>query len=312
MARCLLALGSNLGDRRSNLDRACAALSSLPQSQLLARSRWHQTAPIGGPSGQGQFLNGAAILQTALEPTELAEALHASESQLGRERAIRWDARVIDIDLLLYEDRRIDLPSLTVPHPRMSSRRFVLEPAVEIAGSWVHPDSHWTLAQLLAYLNNSSRNVDIITRHYQLAVWLANRLARTFGCFREVKPPGDSQGLAAVEFTGSLPNIRIVRRIPTKGGEDALETDVTAARSALAIALEPRLPEMLLAAFEMQNEADEKKSGKIFSEIFSEIGSPCNPGPKVIIRSNDPTTIVREAITVIHSAWPDLSLSAVS
>ena len=121
MARCLLALGSNLGDRWSMLASVCGALATLPASQLLARSRWHRTAPIGGPGQQGEFLNGAVVLQTEMRPTQLIASLHAVESRLGRQRAIRWDARLVDIDLLLYDDQQIDLPRLTVlPRPNLN------------------------------------------------------------------------------------------------------------------------------------------------------------------------------------------------
>ncbi len=178
MARCLLALGSNLGDRRAILAQACAEIVKLPGCQLLARSRWHGTVPIGGKAGQGEFLNGAILLETTLEPQQLATALQQVETGLGRQRAERWDARTIDIDLLLYGQTVIDTAALTVPHPRMSFRKFVLEPAAEIAGHMLHPTSGWTIARLLAHLHHSSRYVVVTAVEKPIADWLVSQLSR--------------------------------------------------------------------------------------------------------------------------------------
>ena len=94
---------------------------------VVATSEWFGTDPIGGPVGQGDFLNGAAIVETSLEPTELLQHLRGIESSLGRQRRIRWDARTIDVDILLFDDICMETDVLTVPHPRMICRRFVLE-----------------------------------------------------------------------------------------------------------------------------------------------------------------------------------------
>jgi 2-amino-4-hydroxy-6-hydroxymethyldihydropteridine diphosphokinase len=153
MAWCLLALGSNLGDRAELLCRAIDALSRLPHTRLTARSSWHETQPQGGPPGQGPFLNGAALLSTTLSPEALSSELLRIETALGRVRGERWGPRTIDLDLLLYDHEMRDAPELTLPHPRMASRRFVLAPAVEVAPWMVHPTSGWTIAQLLANLD---------------------------------------------------------------------------------------------------------------------------------------------------------------
>jgi 2-amino-4-hydroxy-6-hydroxymethyldihydropteridine diphosphokinase len=155
MATCLIGLGSNVGDRRRTLDRALELLDRLPAVQVIARSRWHETTPVGGPPGQGPFLNGAALLETALEPLPLAMVLWEIEAQLGRVRRERWGPRTLDLDLLLYDQLAIDTPLLRVPHPRMTWRRFVLEPAAEIAPSMVHPTIGWTIARLLEHLSTS-------------------------------------------------------------------------------------------------------------------------------------------------------------
>jgi 2-amino-4-hydroxy-6-hydroxymethyldihydropteridine diphosphokinase len=153
MAYSLLALGSNLGDRLGALRRALAKLSHLPATRLLARSRLHETTPIGGPAGQGAFLNAAVVVQTALAPADLHHELQRIETALGRQRVEHWAARTIDIDLLLYDEAVIATGDLVIPHPRMAYRRFVLEPAAEIAGAALHPESEWTVGALLSHLN---------------------------------------------------------------------------------------------------------------------------------------------------------------
>jgi 2-amino-4-hydroxy-6-hydroxymethyldihydropteridine diphosphokinase len=155
MALALLSLGSNLGDRRSLLQAALAELGSLRGAQLVAASAFHETSPIGGPAGQGKFLNAAAVLETSLSPAQLLAETQRIESSLGRTRPTRWDARTLDIDVLLYDDLVVNLPTLALPHPRMVFRRFVLEPAVEVAPEMLHPLTLWSVRRLWEHLNAS-------------------------------------------------------------------------------------------------------------------------------------------------------------
>jgi 2-amino-4-hydroxy-6-hydroxymethyldihydropteridine diphosphokinase len=149
----LIGLGSNLGDRKAHLDWAVASLSAIEGATLRARSTYQETAPVGGPGGQGTFLNGAAALETSLEPETLLGWLHAIEQDEGRVREERWGARTLDLDLLLFGDRVVDTPRLQVPHPRMALRRFVLAPLAEIAADAVDPMTRRTVADLLANLD---------------------------------------------------------------------------------------------------------------------------------------------------------------
>jgi len=182
MARCLLALGSNLGDRQAILSQACAKLAILPSCQLLARSRWYKTSPIGGASRQSEYLNGAVLLETSLATLKLATALRQTENLLGRQRVVRWDARTLDIDMLLYDSEIIETEEWTVPHPRMAFRNFVLEPAAEIAGAMLHPTTGWTIARLLAHLRNSSRFVVVTSNKEHAAGRLVSHLSASLGC----------------------------------------------------------------------------------------------------------------------------------
>ena len=124
-------IGSNLGDRETNLRRAIEILSAEDGIEVVAVSALRETDPIG-PVEQGPFLNGAVELETSLPPAALLERLLATENALGRVRVERWGPRTIDLDLLLYGDQTIDEPGLTVPHPRLHERRFALEPLVDL------------------------------------------------------------------------------------------------------------------------------------------------------------------------------------
>src|SRR5687768_9904073 len=101
MSACLIGLGSNLGDRAETLSRAVSQLLSHPSIRVLARSGWRETRPVGGPGGQGAFLNGAVLLDTSLGPRELLAELRAVERTQGRKRGEHWAARTLDLDLLL-------------------------------------------------------------------------------------------------------------------------------------------------------------------------------------------------------------------
>src|SRR5436190_20060777 len=119
MSLALIALGSNLGDRRAYLLRALDALRAQPAIIVERISSFYETAPIGGPAGQGDFLNAAAVLRTVLSPDDLLRTLLTIEASLGRVRSERDGQRIIDLDLLLYEDMIRDETGLTLPHPRM-------------------------------------------------------------------------------------------------------------------------------------------------------------------------------------------------
>lgn len=132
MATATLSLGSNRGDRTENLRAALQKIGELPSTRVVKSSTFHETDPVGGPP-QGKFLNAAAQLETGLEPLDLLHGLQKIEREMGRPAEHeRWGPRVIDLDLLTYDNRVLNTPELTLPHPRMQERPFVMIPLDEI------------------------------------------------------------------------------------------------------------------------------------------------------------------------------------
>ena len=146
--RSFVALGSNMGDRQGYLDGAVQALKEDPCIRVKKVSTYYVTAPYGGVE-QEDFLNAAMELETLYAPEELLDVLHTVEQAAKRERLVHWGPRTLDLDILFYDDLVQDDSVLTLPHPDMQNRDFVLKPMVELAPHFVHPVFHKTMQQLL-------------------------------------------------------------------------------------------------------------------------------------------------------------------
>lgn len=151
----LIALGSNVGGRAALLAQALAAIEAAGIA-VLAQSALHETPALlpegAAPEWDMPYLNQVVAVETEMDAPALLAALKTIEQQLGRQDRGRWGPREIDLDLLAYEQAQLHGAELTLPHPQLQARRFVLSPLVEIAPDWVHPTLHKTARQLLAEL----------------------------------------------------------------------------------------------------------------------------------------------------------------
>lgn len=158
MHRAYIGLGSNLQDPVAQVARAIAELAQIPSSHFVAASSLYRSTPLAGegvPAGQPDYINAVAAIDTRLPALRLLTALQAIEQQHGRQRdAARWAARTLDLDLLLYDQEIINSKQLTIPHPGLVDRNFVLYPLFEIAPDLILPQ-HGPLAQVLAGVSNS-------------------------------------------------------------------------------------------------------------------------------------------------------------
>ncbi len=170
------------------LRTALADITALPDAQLVKHSTWHASKPVGGPTGQGEFLNAAAVIETTIPPPRLLAELNQIEARLGRGAGERWAARPIDIDILLYDSEVSETTTLTLPHPRMSYRKFVLEPAAEVAPKMLHPTIGWPVERLLLHLDAASEMAAIVSPSVDSRTRLAEVVRRQYGT-AEAEPP---------------------------------------------------------------------------------------------------------------------------
>jgi 2-amino-4-hydroxy-6-hydroxymethyldihydropteridine diphosphokinase len=146
-----IGIGSNLGDKVYQCETAISDILRADQNELLAKSSLFKTKPIGYTS-QDWFVNSVIKIETDLKPLDLLRLLKDIESRLGREKTFRWGPRVIDLDILLFDEEEIEMEGLQIPHPRLQERQFVLIPLAEIDRSLIHPVLKKSIGELLENL----------------------------------------------------------------------------------------------------------------------------------------------------------------
>ncbi len=155
-----IGLGSNVGHREKNITAALNALEATRDVKIVKASSLYETTPVGGPVEQGKYLNAVAKVSTTLPAERLLSLCVRIEESLGRKRDVHWGPRTIDLDLLLFDDEIHSTAELTVPHPMMHERKFVLEPLVEIDPDVVHPAMDRTARDLLGDLATDQKSQD--------------------------------------------------------------------------------------------------------------------------------------------------------
>jgi len=158
MTTAYIGIGSNLGDKLNNCRKAIDLTGRMPDTRVTAQSRFYRTTPVG-VEGQDWYVNGVISLWSGLSAQDLMENLLDIEKVMGRERRKKWDSRTIDLDILLYGQEVIKEKNLTVPHPLMHLRKFVLEPMVQLAPDLIHPVLGKSIAGLLEDFREQGQDV---------------------------------------------------------------------------------------------------------------------------------------------------------
>ena len=164
-SKVIAGLGSNLGDRFAALRRAMEMING-EAGEIIATSSVWETEPWGFDADD-QFLNMVIVLKTSLEPKGLIQRFRSIEGRMGRKKSGggKYESRIIDLDILFWDDRVISIPGLEVPHPKLQSRKFVLEPLMEVAPETVHPVTGLTVAEMLQFCEDNS-DVRLASRQF--------------------------------------------------------------------------------------------------------------------------------------------------
>ncbi|MCI0333972.1 MAG: 2-amino-4-hydroxy-6-hydroxymethyldihydropteridine diphosphokinase [Planctomycetes bacterium] len=290
MAKALLGLGSNLGTREETLRAAIAAIEALPDVRVARASEFYTSRPLGGPPGQGDFLNAAAAIETKTPPLRLLDELQDIESRQGRKPAKRWAPRTLDIDLLLYDDEVMETPMLTLPHPRMTFRRFVLQPAAEVAPRMLHPVIGWPVERFLLHLDAASDQVAIVSPSENYRGHFAELIAERFGA-RPIDRPSFA---TADQLWPSQLTLWLEIDKRSAGG-----TSVSSKPAGLpyAAAAFPKLTILLDAESNLPNVAKSQ-----WSAVVRRPGR----GPTLRLQATEAATFQAEVAAAVEAVWPDL------
>jgi 2-amino-4-hydroxy-6-hydroxymethyldihydropteridine diphosphokinase len=288
MTSCLLGLGSNLGDRESTIRAALTEIDSLPDVLLSRQSSLGESPPIGGPSQQENFLNAAAVIETTIPPLRLLDELRTIEIRNGRQPTERWGPRTIDIDLLLYGNEVMETEMLTLPHPRLAFRRFVLEPAAEVAPKMLHPIIGWPVERLLLHLDAASDQLAILSTSKELRSQVVDIVGPKIGA-RDTEPPNFST--AEHHWPREWTTWLSIPAIPTSKPVTGSQTSLPYAAAAF-----PKLSILL-------DDPVAKPGNKLqWSSLVRQPGR----GPMLRLQTIIPSQFEAEITASVAAVWPDL------
>ena len=200
--QCIISLGSNLGDRHEIMASAARMIAgSCVVDGGFDTSRMFETPPIGGPGGQEPFLNAVAVFETSCSARQILDTLQASEQELGRQRKKRWDARSIDLDVVLHGNLVGGAKDLIVPHPRYTARQFVLQPACDVAAHFRDPRFGWTLGQLADHVSAGAPSLALVGGQRETRQKICRRLETEHG----IKVFGGHEASPAMRVVGQAP-----------------------------------------------------------------------------------------------------------
>lgn len=213
MPQCWIGLGGNQGSVADTFSQSVALLNGTPGLSVIQMSHLYTTSPVGAGAGP-TFLNAAAELHTTLAPIEVLAALQSVETQLGRERLVHWGPRTLDLDLLLYDHLSLNAPTLTIPHPHMWYRRFVLDPLAEIAPHATHPRHGLTVYELRQRLLARPLRCMLLNGDADLQVDLQRRLVADFPeLVWEGNSPADAWLVFTLDSTPTREDMEFANRI---------------------------------------------------------------------------------------------------
>lgn len=205
MPLCHVALGGNEGDVAATFGHALAQLAAHPGVRVASRSRWYRTVAVGATDSPA-YLNGVVALDTDLAPLELLDVLQRVEHDHGRQRHALWDARPLDLDLILYGDTLLDTPRLIVPHPAAWYRRFVLDPLCDIAPDRIHPERGVSIAHLRDRLLRTPFVVEFAPASHPFAEPLRDMIRREFPAVHLRNGSDDPAAAAADQSRTATPH----------------------------------------------------------------------------------------------------------
>ncbi len=286
----MISFGSNLGSRDCLTTEAARIIAQSPLVDDFFASRLYETPPIGGPSGQEPFLNAVAAFETSGSARDILAMLQETEQKLGRQRKRRWDARSIDLDVVLHGELMGGGTGLIVPHPRYTARQFVLQPACDVAANYRDPRFGWTLSELTEHLSHATPSMALVGGSESMRLELCDRLSRDHQ-IQTIIEQSDTLPCSASQQT---PPPRVHFDADSREDQNNPQANENIGRKTLSGRpwISAFVPELPIAAKGAQNGAERVSQGQSYGDEF----------PRLIGRLQ--STSVETRWPAPHQMWP--------